>query len=93
VSVFRENHPDFDGKSNSSELATQNAKAHWDLFLDYNPGSETHGWTLFPYDAASWSPLGTGRGKMGKMVEGEGTTAQIADQICTVVTNKGANIR
>ena len=51
------------------------------------------GWTLIQYSAAGWSPLGTGEGKMGNMVEGKGTVAQIADQICTVVTNKGATIR
>lgn len=95
VSVFRENHPDFDAKSNSSELAPQKAKAHWDLFLDYNPGSQTHGWTLFPYGAEGWSlfPHTGVRTMSGKMVEGEGTPGQIADQICIVVTNTGANIR
>src|SRR5262245_12497126 len=51
--VFREDHPEFDGRSNAAELAPQRAKTHWSLFLDYYPGSETHGWTLFPYDAAT----------------------------------------
>jgi hypothetical protein len=87
VSAFREDHPEFDGRSNAAELAPQRAKTHWSLFLDYYPGSETHGWTLFPYDAA------TGWGPFKQRVEGEGTVAQIVDQICTVVRKGGANIR
>lgn len=83
VSVFRENHPSYDGRNNYLDLTTQRKQFHWVLFLDYTPGQKTHEWTLFPNDADK--PL-------NGMLEGQGTPAEIADQICTVVTKRGANI-
>ena len=93
MSVFRANHPAFDGMGDHFEIERQSKKAHWDLTLDYIAGRQTHGWHLLPYSAATGGGPFQQRGQMGKMVEGEGTVAQIADQICTVVTNQGANIR
>ena len=58
---------------------------YWDLMLDYTPGIDIYGWTLFPEKADGHSA--------GPMVNGEGTTPQVADQICTVVTRRGATIR
>jgi len=60
-------------------------KDYWVLFLDYNPGQKTYGWTLFPEKAGGHSA--------GPLVNGEGDTAKVADQICTVVTRRGAAIR
>ena len=37
VDVFRQNHPDYDGKINFDELADQMKQVHWTLFLEYNP--------------------------------------------------------
>src|SRR5215472_14679086 len=88
--VFRQNHPDYDGKINFNELANQMKQVHWTLFLEYNPGKTTHNWTLF-----SWTGGDVSGGELvpGGMVEGEGTVSQIGDQICIVVTKRGANIR
>jgi hypothetical protein len=89
VDVFRQNDDDYDGKNNLAELEGQMKQAHWELFLDYNPGLITHHWTLFPWTG------GVAGGDIVKsgIVSGEGTVSQIADQICTVVTKQGANIR
>ena len=70
VDVFRQNHPDYDGKINFDELADQMKQVHWTLFLEYNPGQTTHNWTLFLWTGGDVSggelvPSGT--------VEGEGT--------------------
>jgi len=89
VDVFRQNHPDYDGKINFNELADQMKQVHWTLFLEYNPGQTIHNWTLFPWTGGDVSG---GEPVPGGMVEGEGTVSQIADQICIVVTKRGANI-
>src|SRR5215472_3519989 len=49
VDVFRQNHPDYDGKINFNELADQMKQVHSTLFLEYNPGQTIHNWTLFPW--------------------------------------------
>ena len=89
VDVFRQSHPDYDGKTNFNELADQLKQVHWTLFLEYNPGQTTHNWTLFPWTGGDVSG---GELVPGGMVEGEGTVSQIADQICIVVTKRGANL-
>jgi len=89
VDVFRQNHPDYDGKINFDELADQMKQVHWTLFLEYNPGQTIHNWTLFPWTGGDASG---GELVPGGMLEGEGTVSQIADQICIVVTKRGANI-
>src|SRR5262245_32307913 len=81
VNVFRENHAGYDGKSNYWELEGTRANFHWRLFLDFVPGQKTHGWTLFPTK---------GSASAGAMIAGEGAPHQIADQICTVATGRGA---
>jgi hypothetical protein len=89
VDVFRQNHPDYDGKNNFDELADQMKQVHWTLFLEYNPGQTTHNWTLFPWTGGDVSG---GELVFSDIVSGEGTVSQIADQICTVVTKRGANV-
>ena len=89
VDVFRQNHPDYDGKINFDELADQMKQVHWTLFLEYNPGQTTHNWTLFPWTGGN--EFG-GELVKGGMVSGEGSVSQIADQICIVVTKRGANV-
>ena len=89
VDVFRQSHPDYDGKINFNELADQLKQVHWTLFLEYNPGRTTHNWTLFPWTGGDVSG---GELVAGGLVEGEGTVSQIADQICIVVTKGGANV-
>jgi len=85
VHVFWLTDHDYDGKINYDELADQMKQAHWELFLEYQPGRTNHNWTLFPYTGGEVPKLldsGT--------VSGEGTVSQIADQICIAVTKRGA---
>jgi len=89
VDVFRQSHPDYEGKINFNELADQLKQVHWTLFLEYNPGQTAHNWTLFPWTGGDVSG---GELVAGGLVEGEGTVSQIADQICIVVTKGGANV-
>jgi hypothetical protein len=86
VTVMRDPHPDYDRGSDTDEVRKVGQQSfHWDLHIDYNPGSKTYGWTLFPTDP--------GPKMAGPFVSGEGDTAKNADQICVVVTKKGAVIR
>jgi hypothetical protein len=89
VTVIRDLHPDYDGPSwfetsrNNSKIQTQSD--YWNLHLDYIPGQKTYGWTLFSYKAGGTS--------WGAIINGEGATPKVADDICTVVTRRGATIR
>jgi hypothetical protein len=89
VDVFRLNDFKYDGENNITELADQMKQVHWDLFLEYNPGKTKHDWTLFPL--AGGDVMG-GKLISSGTVSGEGTASQIADQICTIVTKRGAKI-
>ena len=63
-------------------------KDHWELLLDYIPGSKVHEWSIYPRlhgIADEYS--------IARMVSGEGSAAQIADQVCIVVTGQGATVR
>jgi hypothetical protein len=55
-------------------------KGDWDLRIHYYAYSKVHEWFLF------YEP------QPAKMIKGEGTPAQIADEVCIVVTGQGANI-
>jgi hypothetical protein len=88
VTIICDPHPDYDGGSSDTLQTNWNIKTqsdHWDLHLDYNPGQKTYGWTLFPTKAGALSS--------GPFVSGEGETPKVADQICIVVTKRGATIR
>ena len=89
VDVFRLNDYHYDDKANFDELADQMKQVHWTLSLEYNPGQTTHNWTLFPWTGGN--EFGAELVK-GGMVSGEGSVSQIADQICIVVTKRGANV-
>jgi hypothetical protein len=87
VTVIREPHPDFDKRPLSeANQRLKEQRPHWDLMLDYN-GKNPFGWTLFPMKA------GYLNGYFGELVEGEGNVVEAANQICIVVTGKGATIR
>jgi hypothetical protein len=90
VDVFRLNDLEYDGKNNIAELADQTNQFHWDLFLEYNPGQTKHNWDLFPLTGGD--DFG-GKLVSSGIVSGEGNASQIADQICIVVTKRGANLR
>lgn len=81
-------HEKYDGKFNPVATAIQEHKDHWDLLLDYIPGSKVHEWSLEPQHA--WNNQ---RLLEGQMVSGDGSAAQIADQVCIVVTGQGAAVR
>lgn len=86
VTVMREPHPDYDHGSDTAEvLKVRPRSSHWDLHIDYDPGSKVYGCSLFPNDPGP---------KMAEpFVTGEGDTAKNTDQIWVVVTRKGATIR
>ena len=76
-------HEKYDGKFNPVATAIQEHKDHWDLLLDYIPGSKVHEWSLEPTSAGNNQRL-----LEGQIVSGEGSAAQIADQVCIVVTGQ-----
>ena len=86
VTVIRDPHPKFDGRFSEANNKIKQQKPHWNLHLDYNPGFEIFGWTLFPNKAGIMNSAGA-------LVNGEGTVAKAAGEICTVVTGRGATIR
>jgi hypothetical protein len=86
VTMIRDPHPDFDGGGFSqSNYAIKQQKVHWDLHLDYQPGSKVFGWTMFPNQA--------GMKPDGPFLNGEGTVSKAAKQICIVASGRGATIR
>jgi hypothetical protein len=91
VTVIRDFDHNFDRKvwedNFQANLKTRLQSDHWDLFLDYSPGHTTFGWTLFPKKAGLDGRIS------GPIVDGEGDATKAADQICTVVTGRGATIR
>src|SRR5262249_18431631 len=70
-------HPGFDGDFNLKAV-----NFYWKLVLYYSPGEKVQAWALLRSD----DPF------KGGPVAGEGTPAQIADEVCIVVTGQGANI-
>src|SRR5262249_24768964 len=88
VTVIRDPHPKYDAgwlakNSRNDKIKQQNL--YWNLHLDYRPGEKEYSWALFPNKP--------GGDSNGPLVEGEGATPKVADQICTVVTRRGAAIR
>lgn len=82
VTAFLEGHDKYDGKFN--EAATQAKRnGYWSLMVDYVPGSKVYGWSLLPWKGE----------QMGRMISGEGTVSQIAEQVCIVVNGQGAAVR
>jgi hypothetical protein len=74
-----------DGKS---ETAIKNdlearKRADWELNLGFTPGAAKQQWALWPYSSGSI---------VGSVLEGEGDAAQIAKDVCTIVTRGGAKI-
>jgi hypothetical protein len=84
VSAYIDGHDKFDGKFNDAAQQAKERNDYWLLMVDYAPGSKVYGWSLFPEKA--------GGADNGAMISGEGTTAQIAEQVCIVVTGQGAHV-
>ena len=81
-------HEKYDGKLNPVATDIEEHKDHWELLLDYIPGSKVHEWSIYP--TAAWNSR---RVLDREDVSGEGSAAQIADQVCIVVTGQGATVR
>jgi hypothetical protein len=58
-------------------------RANWELNLGFIPGATKQGWALWRYQSGSI---------IGPALEGEGDPAQIARDVCTIVTRSGAKI-
>jgi hypothetical protein len=58
-------------------------RANWELNLGFIPGATKQGWALWRYQSSSI---------VGPALEGEGDPAQIARDVCTIVTRSGAKI-
>jgi len=69
-----------------SEKAIKNTleafkRADWELNLGFTPGATKQAWALWPMKSGT-----------GGLLEGEGDPAQIAKDVCTIVTRSGAKI-
>jgi hypothetical protein len=60
-------------------------KANWELNLGFRPGASRQEWALWPYHDGTIS-------KPKELLEGEGDPAQIARDVCTIMTRSGAKI-
>jgi hypothetical protein len=86
ISTDIEGHDKYDGKPNEAALAAER-KEHWLLLVDHAPGNDTNAWSLFPENLTSMPRPPADR------LLGEGTTAEIVDQVCGVVSGKGPDGR
>jgi hypothetical protein len=59
-------------------------RANWELNLGFRPGAAKQEWALWPMKSGELDPTG--------LLEGEGDPAQIARDVCTIMTGKGAKI-
>jgi hypothetical protein len=66
--------------NNNSEASK---RANWELNLGFAPGATKQDWALWPYQSGHI---------VGDALEGEGDLAQIARDVCTIVTRSGAKI-
>jgi hypothetical protein len=78
VSAYIEGYDKFDGKFNAAAMQAEEGSGYWSLMVDYAPGSKVHGWSLFPVNASGTTPSD------GRLISGEGTVSQIAEQVCIV---------
>jgi hypothetical protein len=85
VAAYIEGYDKFDGKFNAVAMQAEERNDYWGLMVDYAPGSKVYSWALFP-TARSGRPN-------GRMISGEGAASQIAEQVCIVVTGRGASVR
>jgi hypothetical protein len=85
VSAYIEGYDKFDGKFNAAAMQAEERGAFWSLMVDYAPGSKVHAWSLFPENAVGATSSN------GRLISGEGTVSQIAEQVCAVVTGQGTS--
>jgi len=85
ITVTRDPHPEYDSGVPSTNYIIKKQKPYWDLFADYVPGQKIFNWTLFSNKSGGEGPP--------ESVNGGGTLAQAATDICTVVNGRGAKIQ
>jgi hypothetical protein len=68
-------------KNNSDALR----RANWELNLNFAPGLTKQSWTLWPHKDGEIDTKSS-------TMEGEGDASQIAHDICTIITRRGAKI-
>jgi hypothetical protein len=90
ITMIRDPHPEFDRGGFSENLSQENhalkqAYPHWDLHLDYQPGSKVFGWAMYRNKA--------GMRPDGPLLSGEGNASKAAKAICTIASGPGATSR
>ncbi len=85
ITVTRDPHPEYDSGVPTTNYIIKKQKPYWDLFVDYAPGQKTFNWTLFSNKSGGKGPP--------EPINGEGTLAKAATDICIVVTGRGATIQ
>jgi hypothetical protein len=86
VTVIRDPHPKYDGGGwSQTNRKIRDQKAHWDLHLDFRPGEKTYAWWLFSRSAGSMS--------WNAIIDGQGETPKVANDICVAVSGRGATIQ
>jgi hypothetical protein len=71
-----------DDKSDAAKLEVFK-QANWQLNIDFIPGAAKHNWRLSPLQSQE---------VIGGPLEGEGDPEQIARDVCTIMTHRGAKI-
>jgi hypothetical protein len=72
-----------------SDIAIKNnletfKRANWELNLSFTPGATKQDWALWPHQSGNVIASG--------VLEGKGDPAQIARDVCTLMTRSGAKI-
>jgi hypothetical protein len=75
-----------DGKTTAEVQSDLDAfkKANYELNLGFRPGASKQNWALWPYQSGNINSAG--------LLEGEGDPAQIARDVCTIMTRSGAKV-
>jgi hypothetical protein len=79
TAAYIEGHDKYDGKLSEAAMQAEKNGEYWLLLIDYTPGTEIAAWSLFPEHVRDAPLLSSGR------LVGEGTAAQIVEQVCSVV--------
>jgi hypothetical protein len=85
--------PMYDGDFNQTAIDLMR-KDYWSLYLDYAPVGQQYNWVLFAEPSVSTGDKFASSIKSGerRTAAGQGTVAQISQQVCGAVTGRGVNI-
>jgi hypothetical protein len=73
------------------KVLTAQHKDHWGLLMQVGPGSEKAAWWLEQW--TPWTQSALDFYRTHPMVDGTGTPAQIAEDVCVVVNGQGAHFQ